>query len=122
MSEVPSPPSDLVARGRGRRFWRHVMGTYDLRLDERELLAEVCRQLDLVEELRGQVGRDGATVAGSRGQRAVHPALVELRQVRQELRRTFAQFDWPDDEAVSSQRARRAAQQRWNAAKEARGA
>lgn len=122
MSESPSPPSDLVARGRGRRFWRQVLATYELRPDERELLAEVCRQLDLVDELRGQVDCDGVTVVGSRGQQSVHPALVELRQVRQELRRTFAQFDWPDEESTSSQRARRAAQARWNETKAERSA
>jgi hypothetical protein len=111
------PPSDLVPRGRGRRFWRGVTGAYDLRPDELELLAEACRQLDLLEALRS------AATSVLLGER-VHPALVEARQVRQELRRTLAQLCLPDDseeDAVTlemanarSWRARKAARARWS--------
>ncbi len=89
-----------------------------MRADEIELLAEVCRQLDLADNLReaatGTLGADGR----------VHPALVELRLVRMELRRTLAQLALPDEVVdgeprpevprFRSARARRVANARWS--------
>lgn len=91
------PPADLVPRGRGRRFWRAMTAEYTLRVDEIEVLAESARMLDLLDVLRERVAEDGPVVDGSRGQVVVHPALVELRQVRQELRRTLGQLGIPDE-------------------------
>lgn len=115
---IPSPPSDLAARGRGRRFWRKVCQEYDLRADELELLAESCRMLDLLDVLR-----EAAAPVVVEGK--IHPAIVEARQVRMELRRTLAQLCLQDPEAdgecsppsaaiVRSQRARKAARTRWS--------
>src|SRR5215211_535862 len=59
---TPSPPADLVARGRGRRFWKSVLTEFEASPSELELLAEACRTLD---ELRRAVERDGAIVTGS---------------------------------------------------------
>ena len=115
---VPSPPSDLRPRGRGRRFWRDVLGTFELAVDELELLAEACRQLDLLDALRAAAG-DEVVVDGK-----THPAIVEARHTRIELRRSLAQLNLPQEgadevtdevAAFRSQRARRAARARWDA-------
>lgn len=102
MTAADKPPSDLAPRGRGRRFWRSILKTYELRPDELELLAEGCRMLDLVEALRVEVAEAGVTLSGSRGQPITNPALVELRQQRQELRLLLARLDLPDETGESS--------------------
>ena len=90
----------------------------ELRVDELELLAEACRQLDLLDALR-EAARP--LVVDGR----MHPAVVEARQVRVELRRTLAQLCLPDPEAEAeevppevadfrSARARKAAVARWH--------
>lgn len=108
------PPADLVPRGRGRRFWRAVLEDNELRPDELELLAEACRQLDLLDELR--VVSEPVVLEGK-----VNAAIIESRQVRQELRRTLSQLCLPDPEedadkvaSIRSQKARRAARVRWS--------
>lgn len=112
------PPSDLVPRGRGRRFWRSVLADHELRPDEIELLAEACRQLDLLDALR--VVSEPVVLEGK-----VNAAIVESRQVRMELRRTLAQLCLPDPEGEEgdispevatfrSWRARKAARARWS--------
>ncbi len=98
-----------------------MLAAYEaMRADEIELLAEACRQLDLADTLR-----DEATSPMVEGR--VHPALVELRQVRMELRRTLAQLALPDEDddgtprvlppevsRFRSVRARKAALARWD--------
>jgi len=49
---APRPPADLKPKGRGRRFWRQVHTEFDFGADDLELLAETCRILDLVDQLR----------------------------------------------------------------------
>lgn len=49
----------MVPRGEGRKLWRDVTATYDLRPDEAVLLAEACRMIDELTERRGDL--DGHT-------------------------------------------------------------
>jgi Phage terminase, small subunit len=124
-TRVPTAPSDLAARGRGRRFWKRIVGEWECSPAELELLSEVCRSLDELDALRRAVVKDGATVAGSRGQRRNHPALAELRQGRAELRRLLDALGTPQPLAaaaggdgvvsLTSRRAQRAARARWAA-------
>ena len=90
-SAIPAPPSDLEPRGRGRHFWRAVLAENELRPDELEVLAESCRMLDLLDQLR--LSATDIIVDGK-----MHPAIVEARQVRQELRRALAQLSLQDPE------------------------
>jgi hypothetical protein len=118
MSEVsvPEAPADLGERG--RTFWGQVLADHDPRPDELELLAEVCRQLDLLDALRDAVGGD--LVVDGR----MHPALVEQRQVRMEVRRGLAALaltDPAEDVEVAPEvanlrtiKARKAARARWD--------
>ena len=117
---TPSPPADLVARGRGRRFWKSVLTEFEASPSELELLAEACRTLD---ELRRAVERDGAIVTGSVGQPRPHPALTEARQQRAELRRLLDVLGIPAPLAsaaeaegvvsIATRRATRAVRARW---------
>lgn len=128
MSRIPAAPKDLVARGRGVRFWRAVLAEYECSPVEIELLGEAARVLDELDVLRGAVAREGATVVGSRGQTRAHPALGELRQARGELRRLLDALAIPTPAAaagdadgvvsLTSRRAQKAARKRW----EGRGA
>lgn len=94
---------------------------------ERELLAEACRTLDELDQLRAALRKDGVTARGSRGQVRTHPALVELRQGRGELRRLLDALEIPEAVDVEStvdaesagaisldsRRAQKAARARW---------
>lgn len=105
-------PIDLASDGRGASLWSDVTSVYALRTDERELLAEACRLADLVDTLRNLVNEEGIlTDSGS-----LHPALVELRQVRTQLRLHLNSLALPDEheeETPASIKARKAANARW---------
>jgi P27 family predicted phage terminase small subunit len=112
----PRAPSDL--RARGRAFWRDVVGTFGLERDELEILAEACRAMDHLDEMREIIASDGVTVPGSRGQLAPHPLLVEQRGTRVTLARLLSQLALPDEDGNSiptplQARGRQAAAKRW---------
>lgn len=91
----PPTPKDLTNRGPGWKFWHEVLKDYPkLRADQIVLLTEICRQLDLLETLRKVIAYEGEIVEMKSGPRS-HPALVEARQIRQELRRTLGQLALP---------------------------
>jgi hypothetical protein len=108
---------------RGSKFKLKILGTkqtggFDLSSSELELLDEVARLLDEIDELRAAIGRDGISVPGSTGQARVHPALGEVRQHRLALGRLLAQLSLPDDEnaslpSLTQVRGRKAAKTRW---------
>ena len=110
---TPTPPDDLAPRGSA--FWADVVANYTLRPDELELLAEACRSLDRLDALRQAVTDGGLVVTGPRGSVALHPALVEERQVRNVLRLTLAQLALPDakGDTAATRRGREAAEARW---------
>lgn len=103
MSESVSVPSDLPQDGRGRRFWDRVTAEHVLRPDEVELLCEAARMLELADRLREVVDDDGPLTSGSRGQLTTHPALTELRLLRQELRHHLRELDLPEPEPEHEQ-------------------
>jgi phage terminase small subunit len=112
----PKAPRGLQARGRA--FWRAVVDTYELTVDEVELLREVCRTLDVAEELAAVLDRDGATTTGSVGQTRVHPAVGELRATRLALGRLLGQLGLPSEDgdrlpSPTTVRNRRASAARW---------
>lgn len=115
------PPSDLVPRGRGRRFWIATMKLFELTGPELEILSEAARTLDELDALRDSVTATSITTTGSRGQIVVNPALSEMRQARAELRRLLEMLSLPDPDQDSgkavtgarSARAAKAAHTRW---------
>lgn len=107
-------PGDLKKNGRGRAFYETVVGDFDLKADEAELLAETARMLDLLDALR-DAAKDGPMITDSRGNLVVHPALVEARQVREAVRKSFHALGLPDEagDTARTRTARAAAQARW---------
>lgn len=104
------PPADLAPGSRGRHFWRSVVADHELAPVELELLAECCRVIDRLEQLRGPATADPRL-------------LVEERQQRVVLSRLLGQLALPvpDDElgvrelaTGTSVRGRRAAHARWS--------
>jgi len=127
--KAPAPPSYLEKQGRGRKFWQRVVGEWECSPAELELLAEACRTLDELQALRRAVAREGATVAGSTGQRRAHPALTELRLGRGELRRLLDALgleaavgaeEGGEVVTLASRKAQRAARARWDKQREGR--
>ena len=117
MTETLAAPAGLAPRGTA--FWATVASSYVLDAPELELLTEICRALDDVEDLHRAVAAEGRTVAGSRGQPRAHPALAELRATRVVLGRLLAQLELPDVDGESlpspvQARGRRAARERWD--------
>lgn len=123
--KTPAPtPAAPASLGRdGKALWNAIVGEidegWDLDARERELLARACRCADELALLEAAVDRDGLTVAGSRGQVVVHPALAECRQLRLVQLRLLGGIEVVDPQtagrsATSGQaRGRRAAEARW---------
>lgn len=61
-----------------------------------EVYETACSTLDTVRELEDLVRSDGLVTTGSKGQVAIHPALVELRYERAAYARLVAQLGLPD--------------------------
>jgi hypothetical protein len=98
MSTEMKPPEDLAERGQA--FWRNVVNRYELSVIELELVLEVARSLDLIEDLY----RTGGSPA-------------ELRMQRLAVGRLLGQLAVPVEDTIDSPmtaRARKAAATRWN--------
>ncbi|MFE5340723.1 P27 family phage terminase small subunit [Isoptericola sp. NPDC056578] len=115
--KTPVPPG---LGSRGRRYWRDILADNELGPSELVLLAEICKTLDLIDQLDAQVRADGLTVEGSAGQQRLHPAITEIRGQRLALNRLIGALDLDDaddvDEKVptpASLRAKHAAEARW---------
>lgn len=116
---APKPPTGL--REPGRALWRTLNAALpdDVEYDEREraILSLAARQADDAAALEEAVARDGATVAGSRGQPRLHPAVAELRQARIAISRLLGDLEIPDaadrPTTMPARRARKAADVRW---------
>lgn len=100
----------------GRRLWKDVTETYDLRADEFRVLEAACREVDLIDKLeKGMVGAS-LMVKGSMGQPVANPLISELRQHRVALKGLLGSLRLPDEEQrpqSTSSSARDAAQARW---------
>ncbi len=90
-------------------------------LDHRELvlLRQAALIGDQLADLDAVLQRDGLTVAGSRGQTIVHPALSESRQLRLAQLRLLGALELVDPQSAkrsatpAQARAHRAAETRW---------
>jgi phage terminase small subunit len=79
-----------------------------MELDEREteLLAQACRQADILERLDAHIDRHG--VMNERGR--LNPAVQEARQGRTALARLLGGLDLPHSRSLTQLRARKAGQ------------
>lgn len=97
--------------------WTGIAGDYDLRTDERRVLEDACREIDLIERLEEALRTSDLIVTGSMGQPVASPLVQELRQHRGVLARLLGWLKLPDEEAPAagntSAAARQAAMARW---------
>lgn len=110
------PVPDGLAE-RGRRYWESVDGGYALSDSEAEVLVEVCRTLDTLDDLAAQVATHGTMVEGSAGQPVLNPAVAEARGQRLLVHRLMAALALPDEDGATLPSAKvtagRASQAQW---------
>jgi hypothetical protein len=119
---TPRPPAKLGAAG--RRLWREIVGRYELRPDEARLLADACREADIIDRLEEELAGAPLIVKGSMGQLVASPLVSEVRQHRTVLAGLLKSLKLPDTPAEAerrqtevSEQARAAARARWGQVK-----
>lgn len=113
-----SPPDGLGDAGLA--LWRSIVPAYELRPDEVRLLADACREADLVARLEEALTDAPLMVIGSQGQQVINPLMQEVRQHRTVLAQLLKALKLPDSPAgakqkaaAASEQARAAARARW---------
>jgi phage terminase small subunit len=119
-SSAPRAPNGLEAPGKA--LWRAVHNDlpsgWEFDGRDLQLLAQACRQIDVVAGLEAEIERRGLFVRGSQMQSRLNPAIAEARQGRLAVGRLLGLIHMPTDEdskpvSAASERARKAAQSRW---------
>ena len=106
----------------GRKLWKAVTGTYDLRADELATLEDACELTDMIAMLGQSWADEGKplTTKGSMGQLVTHPMISEIRTHRMARNALWRQLKLPDAPSgagtVAPNQQRQAAQSRWAAA------
>jgi phage terminase small subunit len=85
-------PRNLLTAG--KRLWTAVTSDFELDPPELEVLAEACRTLDLIADLRAKIKESGTVIESRQGPR-VHPAVVEARQQRLALAKLIGSLGLP---------------------------
>lgn len=102
----------------GADLWESIAPNYDLRPDERRVLADACHLADVIEALRGAMTGQDLLVKGSMGQPVLNPLLAEQKTHQTALAALLRQLKLPDDAEASSgdasTPARKAAAARWS--------
>jgi len=124
MPRPPSPPADLGPAGAA--LWAAITATYVLAPAELAILGRAARTADILAGLDAVLAADGLTVAGSRGQPRVHPAVAAVEAQSRLLDALFRSLELPQPgEAAGRRHAPQqaaAAKSRWQKAQErARG-
>lgn len=114
----PRQPAGLGEAG--RELWHSIALTYELRPDEVRMLADACREADILERLEGDLIDAPLMVKGSMGQMTASPLVSEARMHRQTLATLLKALKLPDTPATGerkrakvSEDARMAARARW---------
>lgn len=94
--DIPDPPPGL--KDRGREFWKALYGETEFDASGAEIVLEACRTLDRLEALDAVIAEEGVVSYGSTGQRTVHPAVSEARQLQMTLTRLVDALDLPESE------------------------
>ncbi|TQO20329.1 hypothetical protein FB472_1960 [Rhodoglobus vestalii] len=90
-SNVPPVPAGIGKRGKA--FWVTVQTELEFDARETDLLVEVCRTLDTIDQLSVAIKRDGIMLEGSQGQRVLNSAVPELRQQQAAYARLAVQLN-----------------------------
>lgn len=123
--KASAPPASRPGEPRGLAsslsFWRSAVKDYDLRLDERRVLEDACREMDLIDRLQSAIDSPDfeLTTKGSMGQVVSDPLIQEIRQHRTVVARLLAGLKLPEESAGAkpaagrSTSARQAANASW---------
>lgn len=77
------PPAPAGSCTNGKKLWKSVLGDYELRGDEVEVLRQLVAEITIIESLEKAYGADPRPlVAGSHGGTIANPLLSEIRQHR----------------------------------------
>ncbi|MGQ9349724.1 terminase [Mycolicibacterium gilvum] len=99
----PRPPAGLDTGG--RKLWRELADVYEFDGAEPRLLAELCKQVDLVDALAAAVAEHGVMVRTADGDGVkLNTAVTELRQGRLAVARLVAALRLPDEGGRTEQR------------------
>jgi hypothetical protein len=117
-----APPMPNGLKEGGQWLWDAIAGDpiYVLRPDEWRMLADACRETDIIDRLQTEFDLGETTTKGSMGQEVAAPTLSELRQHRATLAGLFSKLKLPDTSgstarksAYVSEQAAKAARARW---------
>lgn len=112
---APKAPSKLGAKA--LRYWKSIANVYELDAHEWRLLEDICREIDLIEEMQKALEGASLIVEGSQGQPVANPLVQELRQHRSTVNTLMKALKLPDSDGrgaeLVSQQARAAANARW---------
>lgn len=96
--EAERPPEGLGVRGLA--FWDALTGPMGFTVPEMECLIEACRTLDRIDDLSERVKTDGSMIAGSMGQKILHPAIAEVRMLQASFLRLVSALNLPEGAAA----------------------
>lgn len=97
---VPKAPPGLKTAG--RKLWADVQSRYELETHEAQLLREMARTVDQLDDLAAIVDREGVLDPGTG---KAHPALIEARQLRIAYARLSAALRLPAGDETGDQQA-----------------
>ena len=114
-----TPPAGLKAGGAA--FWAELTGEFQFDVAELRILADCCREIDLIDRLQAEADAGEAIVKGSMGQDVANPMFGELAKHRNLLRGLIRDLRLPseggaDSAGARSASARQLAEHRWRGA------
>jgi hypothetical protein len=113
---VPKPPTGLQKPG--KRLWKAVVSSFELREDELVLLEAASRLADEISLMDSAMEKMTVLVLGSKQQLRANPLLAEARAHRLALGRILGQLGLADaidtDGSARSTAGRRMARARWS--------
>jgi hypothetical protein len=105
----------------GKRLWANATAEYEFSSIEAELLKQLCRTVDEIEQLEASLRDGGPMVKGSRGQQVLNPVYAQLCAHRKLADQLAVALALPTEGEVAGQRrsakAKQAADTRWRTAK-----
>src|SRR6185312_12199701 len=96
--DVPAPPAPDGLGSPGAAFWDALQEENVFDAANTARLHEACRVLDRLEQLDAVIAAEGVTSLGSTGQKVVHPAVAETRQLAVVLDRLISSLNLPPTE------------------------
>lgn len=96
--ELPDPPAHLSERSAG--IWREICAAWVIDVDALPILRAALEQLDLYDQARAELDRDGLTVATGQGMLRAHPAHKISQDALASFRQCFRQLALTPPEVV----------------------